>query len=259
MIAEKSLSDSIHALENTSPAQMLETMLKHLRTERAKGELRDHVHVGPVGPQPIKHNHYYDDRFFQHDAQNGMVRNVYGQRIIRMSEDFIVSLFGGLEEVVGDAAGEILYKAGFLWGLEDMAGFVPRVQTEFEVAFEKLNMGFMLETWWWPLQIEGWGTWRYDFRQHKQGLIFIDLYEAAVAKSLGEVGKVVCHFYAGLFAATFSVLAKRELSCTEIQCSSTDGDACRFLISTSKRVNAAASWRNEGASSMEIQQKLLEM
>jgi hypothetical protein len=33
-------------------------------------------------------------------------------------------------------------------------------------------------------------------------------------------------------------------------------DYCKFLISTSKRVNAAAFWRNEGATTKDILKKL---
>jgi predicted hydrocarbon binding protein len=229
--------------------------LQFLRTEKARVELRDAVAITP-GPQPVRHNHYFDERFFRHDRQAGVLRNVYGQRVFRVTEDFIVGLLAGLEEEVGDAAGEIMYKAGYQWGLEDMKSFVPRIQKEYEVQFAKLGMGMMLETWWWPLQIEGWGNWRYDFRQGKQGLIFIDLYESAVAQSLGNVGKVMCYFYAGLFAAVFTLLSKKELACIEIQCYSMGEDFCKFLISTSKRVNAAAFWRSEGATSADIMKKV---
>jgi hypothetical protein len=228
---------------------------KVVRTDKADDQIRDHIRV-LNGPQPYKHNYYTDEQFFHHDPNKGVVRNLYGQRVLRVTEDFITGLLGGLEEEVGDAAGEIMYKCGYQWGLQDMKSFAGRAAQEFEIQFDKMTMGFMLETWWWPLTIEGWGTWRYDFRQAKQGLIFIDLYESAVAQSLGDVGKVICYFYAGLFGAVFSTLAKRELACIEIQCYSMGEDYCKFLISTTKRVNAAAFWRNEGATTKDILKKL---
>ncbi|MBY0522994.1 MAG: hypothetical protein K2R98_06330 [Gemmataceae bacterium] len=230
------------------------TLLKTQNTDE-NGQIHDKVRL-LQGPQAFKHNHYTDDMFFRHDARKGIVTNVYGQRIIRVSEDFVVAVLGSLEEEVGDAAGEIMYKCGYEWGMEDMKSFSARIQAEFEVEMSKMAMGLMLETWWWPLQIEGWGGWRYDFRQGKQGLIFIDLFESAVAKSIGDVGKVVCYFYAGLFAAVFSVLARRQLACIEIQCYAMGEDYCKFLISTDKRVNAAQFWRNEGATSKDIVKKL---
>ncbi|MGF1583012.1 MAG: V4R domain-containing protein [Gemmataceae bacterium] len=230
-----------------------------LRTQAANGQEGANGVKVVFGQQPIKHNHYTDEEFFRHDPTTGTLRNVYGQRMIRVSEDFMVGMLGGLEEEVGDAAGEIMYKCGYEWGLEDMKSFSSRVQAQFNMAMNKMATGALLETWWWPLQIEGWGGWSYDFRQGKQGLIFIDLYESAMAQSLGDIGKVVCYFYAGLFSAVFSVLARRELSCIEIQCYSMGEDYCKFLISTSKRVNAAAFWRNEGATSQDIMKKLKEV
>lgn len=235
-----------------------DTCLSLVKTPKATGEVRDRIRV-VNGPQAYKHNYYTPAQFFQNDQHAGTVKNVYGQRVVRVSEDFLVAMLGSLEDEVGSAAGEIMYRCGYEWGMEDMKTFSSRIQAEFGQRLSKMNMGFLLESWWWPLTIEGWGTWRYDFRQSKQGLLFVDLYESVVAQSLGDVGKVVCYFYAGLFAAVFSMLAKKPLACIEIQCYATGEDYCKFLIATNKRVNAAAFWRNEGATSKDIQRKVLDI
>ncbi len=234
--------------------------LSLIRTSRADeenvdGTVKDRLRL-VTGQQVYKHNHYTDDQFIKHDSQKGILTNVYGQRMLRANEDFLVAILGGLEDELGDAAGEIMYKCGYEWGIEDMKSFAPRVQGEYELAMNKMAMGLLMETWWWPLQVEGWGAWQYDLRQGKQGLIFVDLYESAVAQSLGNVGKVVCYFYAGMFAAVFGTLAKRPLSAIEIQCYSMGEDHCKFLIATDKRVNAAAFWRQEGATFKDIMKKL---
>ena len=226
-----------------------------LKTQKADDKIRDKIRL-TYGVQPYQHNYYNDTKFFQFLRDEGTVTNVYGQRVVRVTEDFILALQAGLEEEVGDAASEIMYKAGYYWGEQDMQIYSARVQQEFEVAFNKMSMGMMLETWWWPLTIEGWGTWRYDFSQGKQGLIFIDLYESAWAKTLGDVGEVVCHFYAGLFAAVMSNLSKRRLAGIEIQCYAMGEDYCKFLIGSEKRVNAASFWRNEGASAKDVMKKI---
>jgi len=232
--------------------------VKLLRTTKADDEVRDNIRL-VMGTQPYKHNYYTDDQFFVNDARKGTVHNIYGQRVMYVSEDFITGLQEGLETEVGDAASEIMYKCGYRWGMEDMKSFTERARAEFEVEFRRMGVGMMLETWWWPLTIQGWGSWRYDFSQARQGLIFIDLFESAVAQSLGDIGKVVCHFYAGMFSAVLSSLAKRELSGIEIQCYSMGEDYCKFLIASSKRVNAAAFWKNEGASAKDIMAKVAEV
>jgi len=258
-VAEKPLDQRIQLVWGQSADPQALTLLRTRRAETEDvGQMRDKIRI-LNGQQVYKHNHYDDDQFYKHDAGRGVLSNVYGQRLMRVSEDFVVAILGSLEEEVGDAAGEIMYKVGYEWGMEDMRSFARRVQAEFELEMSKMAMGVLMETWWWPLQIEGWGGWHYDFRQSKQGLIFIDLFESAVAQSLGNIGKVVCYFYAGMFAAVFSVLAKRALSCIEIQCYSMGEDYCKFLISSEKRVNAASFWRNEGATSKDIMKKLVQV
>jgi predicted hydrocarbon binding protein len=217
--------------------------------------------IQPIfGVQTYKHNHYYDDTFYRHDADRGTLHNPYGQRMMRVSEDFMVAMLGSLEDEVGNsAAREIMYKCGYQWGMEDMRGFLKRQQAEFEAELDKMRVDFLLETWWWPLTIEGWGTWRFDFRQKDKGLLYLELYESAVAQSLGDIGAVVCYFYAGLFAAVFSVLARRSLGCVEMQCYATGEDFCRFLVSDYEKVDAASFWRNEGASAADIVRKVSAM
>lgn len=257
---------SDHSAPADAEKQMFEIMsngpnqksVMRLRTEKADDKIRDHIRMSP-GPQPYKHNYYTSEQFYQRNRDQGVITNVYGQRCLRVTEDFITGILGGLESEVGERAGMVMYEAGYAWGVEDMRNFVSRSQAEFEVEFAKMGMGMMLETWWWPLTIEGWGTWQFDFREAKRDLLFVDLYESAVAKTLGDIGKVVCFFYAGLFASVFSILARKKFGCVEIQCYATGADHCRFLISHAERVNAAEFWRSQGANSKDIMSKVKEV
>lgn len=199
----------------------------------------------------LQHNHYDPAKFWlRQDA--GRLVNKYRQRVMLVPEDFIVSYQAALEDEVGDAAAEIMYRCGHEWGKVDIAGFEKRFQEEFGRTTAEAPSQMVLETWWWPLQASGWGAWSYDFSQLKDGLIFVDLFDSAVAKSVGNIGKVVCHYYAGLFAAVFSHIARNDLSGLEIQCYSMGEDFCKFLIGASKRINAAQFWAREGASAKEI-------
>lgn len=201
------------------------------------------------------HNVYEPRKFFRND-EFGRLVNRYRQRAMLVSEDFIVGFQLALEEEVGDAAGEIMYRCGYEWGTRDMKGFFERFEPEFRRPPTDAPLGMLLETWWWPLQVAGWGAWKVDLSHKKEGLIFVDLYDSAIAKSIGNVGSVVCHYYAGMFASAFSALARRELSGIEIQCYSTGEDFCKFLIGSSKRINAAQFWVQEGASASEVISRL---
>lgn len=209
-----------------------------------------------VGPQPKKHNYYNRDDFFTFAVDKGTIHTRSGLRAFLATEDFVVGLQRGLEEEVGDASAMILYKCGFAWGMEDMKTFVPMVEREFGKKLNEMNAKFFLETWWWPLQTEGWGAWSVDMSQRKQGMIFVDLFDSAIAKSLGNVGKPVCHVYAGMFAGVFTYLAKRDLSGIEVQCYAMGEDFCKFVIGAEKRINAAQFWLKEGATARDIIERL---
>lgn len=209
-----------------------------------------------VGAQPIKHNVYNRDDFFKFAVREGTIHTRNGLRTFLASEDFVVGLQQGLETEVGDASAMILYKCGFKWGLQDMKFFVPMIENEFGQKLNEMNAAFFLEQWWWQLQAEGWGAWKVDTSQRKQGMIFIDLYDSAIAKSLDRVGKPVCHVYAGLFAGVFTYLTKYDLSGIEVQCYAMGEDFCKFIVGAEKRINAAEFWHKEGASAAEIIEKL---
>jgi uncharacterized protein len=210
-----------------------------------------------VGPQPEKHNYYNRDDFFKFAVREGTIHTRRGLRAFLATEDFVVGLQQGLEDEVGDASAMILYKCGYKWGLQDMKTFVPTIEKEFGQNLSEMNASFFLEEWWWPLQAEGWGAWKVDTSQRKQGMIFIDLHDSAIAKSLGNLGKPVCHVYAGLFAGVFTYLTKYELSGIEVQCYAMGEDYCKFIIGAEKRINAAEFWHKEGATATEVIEKLL--
>ena len=119
-----------------------------------------------------------------------------------------------------------------------------------------LFRSFLMETWWWPLQAMGWGSWEVDFTKNEQGIVLINVYDSAVAKSLGEVGKPVCYLYAGMFAGVLTHLSRRPLSGIEIQCYAMGANYCRFIVGAEKRVNAVEFWLEEGASAGDVIAKL---
>src|SRR5262245_40266543 len=173
----------------------------------------------PAGPPHGRRNYYNDDDFFRADPLRGTVRDVYGRRLVRVADDFLAALAAALEQEVGDAAGDILYRLGRRWGAETMRALAARAPREFGVeSVEQMHMNVLLETWRWPLTAAGWGTWRYDFRRARQGLPVVELWNSAAAMALGRAGRPVCHLYAGLFAACFGHLAGRELVGVELEC-----------------------------------------
>jgi predicted hydrocarbon binding protein len=205
---------------------------------------------------PQKHDHYNFDNFFHFQADTGIVTDWFEQRHLFATEDFIIGLIEGLEEEVGSASAVVMYNIGYEWGSRDAMFFQKWFEQEYEKNIREVNSLFMLEAWWWPFTAQGWGNWEVDMSDHKNGFMFVNIFDSAVARTLGDVGKPVCHIYAGLFAGFFSDLVKKTLSCIEIQCYSMGETYCKFLLGTQDRIDAAAFWQNEGATARDIEKRL---
>ncbi len=210
----------------------------------------------PTSHNPKKHNHYSFKDFFQFNADQGSVTDWNGGRNLLSSEDFIIGLLEGLEEEVGDASAAIMYTIGCEWGRNDAEFFEIWFEREFGRNMRQTNLLFLLETWWWPFTSQGWGRWEVDISDRKQGFMFISLFDSAVARTLGDVGKPVCHLYAGLFSGFFTSLVRKQLSCIEIQCYSMGETYCKFLLGRQDRIDAVAFWQNEGATARDIEKRL---
>jgi uncharacterized protein len=239
-----------------TPEMTRDALARHLRNpDVADDSRRDHIRI-VTGPQPYRHAHHAAEQFFQFDGPAGAVRNVYGQRMLRVTGNFLRSLAKSLADHATERTDHIFYQLGRSWGAAAMKDFIPRIEQEYEIEFSKLGMGMMLESWWWSMRAGGWGNWRYDFRHAKSGLVFIDLYDSAVVGALGQIGTISCYLYAGLYAAAFSHLAHRDLACIELQCAARGDSHCKFLVATPQRVDAAAGQRNEGARVEQIIERL---
>lgn len=211
----------------------------------------------PAKPKnPKKHNHYGFRDFFQFDPDQGTITDWNGSQNVFATEDFIIGLVEGLEEEVGDASAATMYTIGCEWGQKDAFFFEKWFEKEFDRSMRQANLLFLLETWWWPFTSQGWGRWEVDMGDRKQGFLFINIFDSAVARTLGDVGKPVCYLYAGLFAGFFTEMVKKQLSCIEIQCYSMGETYCKFLLGGQDRIDAASFWLNEGATAKDIEKRL---
>lgn len=205
---------------------------------------------------PFNHNHYDYETFFDFSSEQGLFRDYNEVRNFLVGQDFIHALVAGLEEEAGAASSVVLHQIGVRWGIHDYAVFKTWCEKEFQRPLEQNNLMFLLETWWWPLVSQGWGRWEVDLSHGKQGYLMIHIYDSVIAATLGEVGKPVCHLYAGLFAGFFSSLVHKPMACTEIQCYSMGETFCKFVLGSEEHIRAAETWFNAGARAKEIEARL---
>jgi len=230
----------------------------------AKAQIITGAEKTPVRPShwlkeqyPNRHFHYSWKDFFAFQSDSGTICDWNESRNVLVSENFIVGLIAGLEEEVGDAAGVVMYNIGQQWGQEDALFFRSWFLKEYGYEnFSQLNLMYVLEAWWWPFIAQGWGNWEIDMSDRKNGFMFINIFDSAVARSLGNVGKPVCHLYAGLFSGFFTNLINKDLGCIELQCYAMGETYCKFLLGKQDRIDAASFWQNEGATVRDIEKRL---
>ena len=207
---------------------------------------------------PLKHQHYCLEDFFCFQSNTGKIVDWNQSRNILVTEDFIIGLIEGLEREIGNASSVIMYNIGAEWGQRDANFFQRWFKEEFNYkrGINQHIIPYILEAWWWSFTSQGWGNWNVNLSNQKNGFLFINILDSVVARSLGDVGKPVCHIYAGLFSGFFSALIDKRLDCIEINCYSLGETYCSFLLSNRKTIDAASFWQNEGASASDIRLKL---
>jgi predicted hydrocarbon binding protein len=161
-----------------------------------------------------------------------------------------------LTEEVGEAAPVVLYQIGRQWGMFDGQAFEQWFTAEFQRPVRQTNLLFLLETWWWPFTAQGWGRWEVDLSLQRQNFLLVNIFDSAIARTLGVVGKPVCHLYAGLFAGFLSHLVQRSLECAEIQCYAMGATYCRFVVGKAPAIQQVHQWVSQGLGVREIEQKL---
>ncbi len=216
----------------------------------------DNISAETKSKKRNKHSHYSYKDFFLFNQQEGTIIDWNGQQNLLLSEDFILGLQSGLEKEVGDASAAVMYSIGLDWGKNDAQTFSEWFEKEFKTSVKQTHLLFLLETWWWPFTVQGWGKWELETESKQKGFIFINLFDSMVARTLGDLGRPICHIYAGLFAGFFTSMTHRELGCIEIQCYAMGETFCKFLLGAHERIDAASFWVNEGASAREIEQRL---
>ena len=207
---------------------------------------------------PLRKNHYKYEDYFNLNRNQGILTDWNSDRNVLATEDFVIALMEGLEKEVGSAAPILLYNIGQEWGKADTVTFKKWFESEYRISLREANPSFLFEAWWWPFVSQGWGNWEIDLSEQKNGFMFVNIFDSVVARTLGDIGKPVCHLYAGLFSGFFSQIVNKELGCIEIQCYAMGETYCKFLLGKQDRVDAATFWQNEGASTKDIEKRLIQ-
>ena len=165
---------------------------------------------------------------------------------------------------------QLLYRAGFEWGLQDMLQLSTRLREESGGADNtdlwKMDAPFVLERWAAPFAAAGWGACIFDLTAHEHGLTFVDLRHSASATAVSATASArqpiaapVCHLYAGLFAGALSFYDRVESHAVETECAALGHACCRFVVGPGPLIDQAESARHSGLAHDAIRRRLLDV
>lgn len=169
-------------------------------------------------------------------------------RFALLSCDLVRDLHFVILETYADAAQDVLYRTGYEWALQSMVARPPAAAAPGTTADD---ISARIGAWWSAFRTAGWGELR-RIDVLGTGRYHVELQGSAVAESLGRADDPVCHLFAGLFAGAFSFLDHAERHGVEIQCRSTGGESCRFVIGPAADIDRSETLRQQGTAPDDI-------
>lgn len=190
----------------------------------------------------------------------GALRLADGQRIAVLPGAFFPQLSVGLDQPSGDHVRHAVYKLGYEWALQDMVRLSRQLAAEFGAGANldlwQMDVKFVLDRWWAPLNAAGWGAWTLDLSSRTRRFAFVELHHSLVAAHSPGATQPSCHLYAGLFAGALSFFDRVESHSVEFQCASLGAPSCRFVVGPGPQVDEVESWRQQKVAPDEIRRRL---
>ena len=185
-----------------------------------------------------------------------------GRRVAALPEALMQTLHRGLGEAGADNFRQVLYRAGYEWGLQDMLPLSRRLREEFGGADNldlwQLDAPFVLERWAAPFAAAGWGACVFDLSAHAKGLAFVELRHSAAAAAIGRANAPVCDLYAGLLAGALSFYDRVEHHAVETECAALGHACCRFIVGPGHLIDLAENARRSGRAHDAIRQLVID-
>ncbi len=198
--------------------------------------------------------------FIRPEPAEGALRLVDGQRIAVLPGGFFPQLSAGLDQSSGDRVRHAVYKLGYEWALQDMVLLSRQLAAEFGAGANldlwQMDVKFVLDRWWAPLNAAGWGSWSLDLSSRTRRFSFVELHHSLVAEHSPGATQPTCQLYAGLFAGALSFFDRIESHAVEFQCASLGASSCRFVVGPGPQVDEVESWRHQEVAPDEIRRRL---
>jgi predicted hydrocarbon binding protein len=202
------------------------------------------------------------EEIFRARPAEGALHQPDGHRVAALPAALMPALHRGLGEAGSDQTRQLLYRAGFEWGLLDMLPLSRRLREEFGGGDNRdlwhMDAPFVLEKWAAPFATAGWGASIFDLSAHAKGITLVELRHSAAAAAIGSATAPVCDLYAGLFAGALSFYDRTERHAVETECTALGHTCCRFIVGPGHLIDLAENARQSGSAHEAILRLVLE-
>ncbi|MEM6796572.1 MAG: V4R domain-containing protein [Acidobacteriota bacterium] len=169
------------------------------------------------------------------EEASGDLRDSVGNRIIFSGKDFWRSFATAGPAGSGEQIGQMLYRVGLQWGLQQAQRADNLIQREQTLTLRETALETALGLLSQSLGVLGLGTFEVDFSHRDAGLVVIWHRSSPFVEFFPQYERS-CFPLAGIHAGLFTHLSNQTLSCREVSCSQKVEDACVFAVGTSGRL-----------------------
>ncbi|MEM6446583.1 MAG: V4R domain-containing protein [Cyanobacteria bacterium J06642_2] len=184
-------------------------------------------------------NYYAPDVYVQGDFEAGLIENRQGHRLLALPEAFLQSIYAGLEDEIGPAAGLVLFRCGHWWGKSFYRRFIGEMNEYYNKPIADMEMVELLQCMKQCWKAHGWGKFDLNLNHFQQGFLVAKTQNSTFAKSAKQDSRPMCFAEAGILSAFFSQLTGRNLHCVQTQCESMGAECNYFVLGLPERLMPA--------------------
>jgi uncharacterized protein len=173
-----------------------------------------------------------------------MTLDLAGNGMLAVTQDALTALRNALMRDMGPGAAAYFQEAGYAGGAALFEAFRGWLGAGGAGAPESLSMGDFQRLAGEFFQEAGWGS--LTVGSLHDAVATLDSPNWGEASAQGGMEQPCCHLSAGMFADFFGRVADAPLAVMEVECRSTGGDRCRFLLGSTEVMQAVYDGMSQG-------------
>jgi predicted hydrocarbon binding protein len=191
---------------------------------------------------PLRGNCFADEAYLAHDLGAGSICNRRGERLVGVSDEFLIAMMNTLESELGSESAAAVKGLGRDWGRHAAEQFAAELGQFYGKPLSELPLAQFTASLTAALQQQGWGALRLDLSGYPYGLVIVEMHTPILGAGVRQAEAPVDGILAAFLAGMFSQFAGVELECVQTDCRGCGADASRFVVTVPQRLAAIAEW-----------------